>query len=292
MFIQALIAGIAVGSVYALIALGMVLIYKASSVINFSQGALVMIGAYITYAVVTGIPAPLWITIPIAIGFSALLGVVIERLIFRYMTGVDLIAVIMVTLGISFLLEGSTTAIWGTLNYSFPKILPEMSFSLGGIHISEVYIWSFIFSMVILIMFTLFFKYSKIGLRMRAVADNQKASISLGIHPGKMISLSWAISCVVATIGGVMLANIKLLNLGLSGIGILVFPVVILGGLDSIIGAVLGGFIIGILGSLSAVYAGGLMGGAVDQVVSFVILLIILLVKPYGLFGTKETLRL
>ena len=292
LLLQTLIAGIAAGSIYALIALGLVLIYKSSGVINFAQGGLVMIGAFIAYTVLTKTGVPLWAAFPIILALSALLGIVIEKLILRHMTGVSLISVIMVTLGINFVIEGSATAVWGTSNFSFPKIFPSVSLNLGGIAISEVYLWGFSIAIVILVVFLLFFKYSKMGLAMRSVADNQKASVSLGLSPSKIFSLSWALSCIVATIGGIVLANIKLLNVGLGYIGLVVFPVVILGGLDSIAGAVIGGFIIGLLESISGVYISRLIGGAVEQVISFVVLLIILLVRPYGLFGTKEILRL
>ena len=289
---QALIVGMAAGSIYALIALGLVLIYKSSGVINFAQGGLVMIGAFIAYTVLIKTGIPLWAAFPIILVLAGLLGVVIEKLVLRHMTGVSLISVIMVTLGINFVIEGSATAVWGTSNFSFPKIFPSISLNLGGIMISEVYLCGFSIAIVILVIFLLFFKYSKMGLAMRAVADNQKASVSLGLSPSKIFSLSWALSCIVATIGGIVLANIKLLNVGLGYIGLVVFPVVILGGLDSIAGAVIGGFIIGLLESISGVYISRLIGGAVEQVISFVVLLIILLVRPYGLFGTKEILRL
>lgn len=292
MILQALISGIATGSVYSLIALGMVLIYKSSSVINFSQGALVMFGAFISYSLLAKVNLPMWFTIPLIIVCSSLVGVLIERLILRYMAGANLISVIMVTLGISFVLEGLATIIWGTLNYEFPQILPKYSITISGLYISEIYLWGFSISIIILVSFLFFFKYSKLGLMMRAVADNQKAAVSLGIDPNFIFLLSWAISSVVAAAGGIMLANLKLLNVGLSYIGLVVFPVIMLGGLDSILGAVVGGFIIAILESLSGVYIGSLLGGAVEQVVSFTVLLIILLVRPHGLFGTKDTVRL
>jgi branched-chain amino acid transport system permease protein len=146
--------------------------------------------------------------------------------------------------------------------------------------------------MLLLLVFFVFFKYSSLGLSMRAAADNQKLSVALGISPRKILSLTWAISAVVATAGGILLASLSSLHVNLSYIGLTVFPVVILGGLDSIAGATIGGIVVGVIEAISGVYIAPLLGGAFQQVASFAFLLIILLVKPYGLFGTKEIERL
>jgi branched-chain amino acid transport system permease protein len=251
-----------------------------------------MLGAFLTYAFVVQLHLPILFSIAMALLLSALIGVLIERFALRYLTGVSLISIIMVTLGISIIMDGGALAVWGSSNFTFPSVFPSFSINMGGIQITATYLWSFIFSMVLLLIFLVFFKYSSLGLAMRAAADNQKVSVALGISPRKVLALTWAISSAVATAGGILLASISSLNVTLSYIGLTVFPVVILGGLDSIAGAMVGGILVGVVEQLAGVYISPLIGGAFQQVASFALLLIILLVKPYGLFGTKEIERL
>ncbi len=292
LLIQVLIAGITTGSIYALIAIGVVLIFKSSGVINFAQGSMVMVGAFITYALVVQCHIPILVSLLLAFLFSGLIGMIIERSVLRYLTGASLISIIMVTLGISYVMDGGALAAWGSSNFTFPKLFPSFSIQLGGIKVSSIYLWSFLTSMVLLVIFLLFFKYSKMGLSMRAAADNQKVAVVLGISSKRVLSLTWIITSAVATAGGILLASISALHVNLSYIGLIVFPVVILGGLDSIAGAAVGGLIVGVLEAISGVYIAPLLGGAFQQVAAFVFLLIILLIKPYGLFGTKEIERL
>ena len=216
----------------------------------------------------------------------------IERFALRYLTGVSLISVIMVTLGISIILDGGALAIWGSSNFTFPRMFPSFSVAFAGIKIASSYVWSFVTSMSLLLVFFIFFKYSSLGLSMRAAADNQKLSVALGISPRKILSLTWAISAAVATAGGILLASLSSLHVNLSYIGLTVFPVVILGGLDSIVGATVGGLVVGVIEAVAGVYIAPLLGGAFQQVAAFAFLLIILLFKPYGLFGSKEIERL
>ncbi len=292
LLVQVLMAGITVGSIYSLIAIGVVLIFKSSGVINFAQGSMVMVGAFVTYALVTQLKIPIVFSLVISFLFSVLVGLLIERFVLRYLTGVSLISIIMVTMGISIMMDGGALAIWGSSNFTFPRLFPTFSLNLGGIKISSVYLWSFLSSVFLLVVFLAFFKYSKMGLAMRAAADNQKVAVALGINPRMVLSITWVISSAVATAGGILLASISALHVNLSYIGLVVFPVVILGGLDSIAGAAIGGIIVGVLEAVSGVYIAPLLGGAFQQVAAFAFLLIILLLKPYGLFGTKAIERL
>jgi branched-chain amino acid transport system permease protein len=292
LLIQVLIAGITIGSIYSLIALGVVLIFKSSGVINFAQGSMVMVGAFITYALVVQFKLPILLSLALTFIISGLMGMVVERFALRYLSGASLISVIMVTMGISYIMDGGALAIWGSSNFTYPKLFPSFSFQLGGVKVSSAYLWSFLASMVLLLVFLLFFKYSKMGLSMRAAADNQKVAVILGISARRVLSLTWIITSAVATAGGILLASISALHVNLSYIGLVVFPVVILGGLDSIAGAVVGGLIVGALEAIAGVYIAPYLGGAFQQVASFAFLLIILLIKPYGLFGTKEIERL
>ena len=290
-FLQLLIQGLAVGSVYALVALGFVLIYKASSVINFAQGELLMVGAYVCLVLLTTFQVPFWAAFFLTMAFSVILALVIERLVLRPMIGEPAISIIMITIGLSLVLKSSIAAIWGTQIKVFPPIFPQAPVKLGEIVVSQVYIFTFLASMAFLILFALFFKYSRMGIAMRATANSNQVALSMGISVKKVFAISWCVAAVVSAVGGILIGNINGVNSTLGSVGLKVFPAVILGGLDSIPGAVLGGLIIGILENLSGGYLDHFFGGGVKEVAPFVILVVILMIKPYGLFGTEEIER-
>lgn len=284
-FLQMLITGIVVGSIYGLVALGFVLIYRASDALNLANGELVIIGAYICLTLMTAYNVPFIFSLLITLTFSAILGLVIERLVIRPLQNAPVISVIMATIGLSSLLAGAVHMIWGNQTKKFPPVFSEKPINISGVIITPVYLWSFVVVIVLLIAFLLFFKYSKMGIAMRAVADDQQAALSMGISVKSVYATTWAIASVVAAVGGVLLGNINGVSPGMAAIGLTVLPVVILGGLDSVLGAILGGFIIGILQSMSGGYLDPIIGGGLKEVVPFIIVLIILMIKPYGLFG-------
>jgi branched-chain amino acid transport system permease protein len=290
-FLQLVIQGLAVGSVYALVALGFVLIYKASSVINFAQGELLMVGAYVCLALLTTFQVPFWAAFFLTMAFSVILALLIERLVLRPMIGEPAISIIMITIGLSLVLKSSVAAIWGVEIRAFPSIFPETPLRFGEIIVSQVYVYTFLASMVFLVLFALFFKHSRMGIAMRATANSNQVALSMGISVKKVFAISWCVAAVVSAVGGILIGNINGVNITLSSVGLKVFPAVILGGLDSIPGAVLGGLIIGVLENLSGGYLDQLFGGGVKEVAPFVVLVIILMVKPYGLFGTEEIER-
>ncbi len=290
-FLQLIIQGLAVGSVYALVALGFVLIYKASSVINFAQGELLMVGAYVCLALLTTYQVPFWAGFLLTMAFSVTLALLVERLVLRPMIGEPVISIIMITIGLSLVLKSFVAAIWGTQIKVFPAIFPQAPVKLGEIIVSQVYMYTFAASMVFLVLFAFFFKYSRMGIAMRATANSNQVALSMGISVKKVFAISWCVAAVVSAVGGILIGNINGVNSTLAGVGLKVFPAVILGGLDSIPGAVLGGLIIGILENLSGGYLDHYFGGGVKEVAPFVILVIILMIKPYGLFGTEEIER-
>ena len=289
--LQLIIQGLAIGSVYALVALGFVLIYKASSVINFAQGELLMVGAYVCLALLTTYQVPFWAGFLLTMAFSAILALAVERFILRPMIGEPIISIIMITIGLSLVLKSIISAIWGTQIRVFPSIFPQNPVKIGQIVVSQVYIYTFLASMVFLILFALFFKYSRMGIAMRATANSNQVALSMGISVKRVFAVSWCVAAVVSAVGGILIGNINGVNITLSAVGLKVFPAVILGGLDSIPGAVLGGLIIGILENLSGGYLDHFFGGGVKEVAPFVALVIILMIKPYGLFGTDEIER-
>jgi branched-chain amino acid transport system permease protein len=290
-FLQLVIQGLAVGSVYALVALGFVLIYKASSVINFAQGELLMVGAYVCLALLTTFQVPFWAAFFLTMAISVTLALLIERLVLRPMIGEPAISIIMITIGLSLVLKSSIAAIWGVEINVFPSIFPETPLKVGEIIVSQVYIFTFLASMVFLVLFALFFKYSRMGIAMRATASSNQVALSMGISVKKVFAISWCVAAVVSAVGGILIGNINGVNITLSSVGLKVFPAVILGGLDSIPGAVLGGLIIGVLENLSGGYLDQFFGGGIKEVAPFVVLVIILMIKPYGLFGTEEIER-
>jgi branched-chain amino acid transport system permease protein len=199
----------------------------------------------------------------------------------------------MVTIGLSLVMRSLITAVWGNdiLVYE-PKLFPQEMVTIAGVPISQEFIWCFVLSMVLLAVFSAFFKFSKAGVAMRATAFNQQVAQSMGISVKYIFALSWIISAVVSGIGGVLIGNINGINSSLYHFGLKVFPATILGGLDSILGAALGGLIIGLLENLSDGLCNSYLGlSGVKEVAPYVILVVILMIKPYGLFGTKEIER-
>ena len=288
-FIQLLVNGISIGFLYGLSAMGFVMIYKASSVLNFAHGELLAMGAFLFLALVT------WAELPVAAAFILTLagtfvfGFVVERLFLRPLIGEPLIEIIMLTVGLAAMFKGALLLLWGGNLYTYPDLLPEfLAWSWGVVHVPPVYVSAIFMGIVFLLLFGLFFKYSSQGIYMRSVADNQPAALSLGVHVRRVFALSWAIAALVAGISGIILGLINGINVHeLSSIGLKVFPVVILGGLDSIGGAIIGGIIIGLLETMT----GGYLSPSLRDVIPYIALVAILLVRPYGLFGLVEIER-
>src|SRR5229473_2228506 len=235
--LQLVITGVAVGGVYSLMALGFVLIFKASSVVNFGPGELVLFGAYVSWATIMPMKLPLYVALPLTLGVAVLLGLVIERGVLRPLIGEPIISVIMVTFGVASVIRGFLNMTWGSDTRPFPVLFSPEPIHLGPVPVSPVHLWSFVGVLILLAVFSVFFKFS------------------------------------------------------LTDMGLKVFPVVILGGLDSVAGAIIGGVLIGVLENLSGGYLDPLLGGGVKEVAPFVALVVILMLRPYGLFGKVEIER-
>ncbi|MCA9951463.1 MAG: branched-chain amino acid ABC transporter permease [Anaerolineales bacterium] len=289
-FLQLTLTGLTNGAIFGLVALGFVLIYKASDVINFAQGDFMLVGAFITYGLIVQIGLPWSISILLAVVIAVILGVVVERLVLRPMIGEPIISVIMVTIGLSSLLRAVVTSLWGTMGRQFPTFLPSQPIQIGGATVPADRLIAMALVIVLLILFTLFFRYSKEGIAMRATADDQQAALSMGISVQRVFAMAWSIAAVTAVLAGIIVANITELSFfAISAVGLYVFPVVILGGLDSIPGAIVGGLIIGLLQAYTAGYSPSHL--ALATVVPFIVLIIILMIKPYGLFGEERIER-
>nr|WP_282958848.1 branched-chain amino acid ABC transporter permease [Desulfolutivibrio sulfodismutans] len=286
------ISGLVVGSIYSLVALGFVIIYKATKVVNFAQGELVMVGAYVCFALTVQAHLPFLVAFFMTLAFSFILGIVIERLILRPMIGEPIISVIMVTIGLSSVLKSLVQLFWGTQIQVFPPVLPQEPVMIAGLPVAPVYLAAFALSVILFLIFSAFFKYSRLGISMRATAFDQQAAASMGIGIKNIFALSWCIAAMVSSIGGVILGNINGINAQLGHLGLKVFPAVILGGLDSLFGAALGGLIVGVLENVCDGAAKEFFGlGGFKDVAAFILLVVILMIKPYGLFGAREIER-
>jgi branched-chain amino acid transport system permease protein len=293
-FFQLVVSGIVVGSIYALSALGFVLIYKSSRVLNIAHGQIIASGAFITYALTV------WVGIHIALSFimsmiiTFFLAMSVERVFLRRLIGEPIISVIMVTIGLMSIIDGIIYMTpFGSENFYFPEILPKVPISFWGISISWTQLVGVIITFIMIGGFTWFFKASTVGISMRAVSDDQFASMSIGISVPKVFGLAWATAGLSAAAAGGIIGNITGLNFDvLHSFGIIVFPVVIVGGLDSIFGAIVAGIIMGLIQQFAAGYLDGNWGlfGTAD-VLPYIILLLILLIKPHGLFGIHEIER-
>ena len=293
-FFQLVVSGIVVGSIYALSALGFVLIYKSSRVLNIAHGQIIAAGAFITYALTVWAAIPIYIAFVMSLIITFFLAMSVERIFLRRLIGEPIISVIMVTIGLGSIIDGLIYLTpFGTENFSFPEFLPNTPITLGGVSISWTQLVGVIITFVLIGGFTWFFKKSTIGISMRAVSDDQLASMSIGISIPRVFGLAWATAGFSAAAAGGIIGNITGLNFDtLHSFGITVFPVVILGGLDSIVGAVVAGIIMGLIQQFAAGYLDGNWGlfGTAD-VLPYIILLVILLFKPHGLFGIHEIER-
>ena len=281
--IQLLVNGLVVGTLYGVVAMSFVLIYKATQVVNFAQGELLLVGAWVCWALLTKYQVPFWIGMPLTLVFMFVFGIAIQIVILRPMIGEPIISVIMVTIGLSTVFQAALKWIFGVNPQPFPRVFESQSVNLLGLQIQTVYVMSLVVSVAMMIGMAWFFRASKYGLAMRATAFNQQVAQSLGISVK---------SVFVSAVAGVVVAVVNGVSSGLSAYGIKVFPAAILGGLDSIGGAVLGGIIIGLLENIAQyVDSEYLHWGNLYEIAPFYVLIIILMIKPYGLFGTHDIER-
>ena len=289
-FVDLFTNGLLVGLVYALVALGFVLIYKATSVINFAQGDLVMFAGYVA-AVLMGMQGmTLWIMLPILVGGMVVLGFLLERGILRPMVGQPLVSVIMVTIGLSFALQGLVSIFWGASTRDLPLPVRFEPYIIGPAYVSPIDLLAGLMAVGFLLLFGFFFTRSRLGIAMRAVADDQQASMVVGIKVPRVFALSWAIAGIAAAAGGIIWGNKLGVDTLLSLVGLKVFPVVIVGGLDSIGGAIIGGLLMGAVESLASGYLDPYVGGGTKDFIPYVLMIVVLFVKPYGFFG-HETIE-
>lgn len=293
LLIQLIINGLIVGLLYGVIGMCFVLIYKSTKVINFAQGEFLLIGAWVCWAALIYLHLPFFLGFILTLCFMAAFGVLLQMLVLRPLIGEPIISVIMVTIGLSIFFQSLMKWIFGNGAQSYPKVFDTETITIFGLNIETAYLMSTIIALIIMVAFYFFFKYSKHGLAMRATAFDQQVAQSLGISVKQVFAMSWGIAATVSATAGIVIGMVNGVSSSLSFMGIKVFPAVILGGLDSIVGAIVGGITIGVLENVAEFFdSQWLHIGNMYDIAPFYVLLIILWFKPYGLFGTHDIERI
>jgi branched-chain amino acid transport system permease protein len=292
LLLQLVVNGLIVGALYGVVAMCFVLIYKASQVVNFAQGEFMLIGAWACWWLLVKFQLPFVASFVITLAFMMAFGLILQVIVLKPLIGEPIISVIMVTIGLSIFFQALMKWMFGVSAQPFPPIFATPDVNLLGLQVKTVYVMSTMISIGIMGGFAWFFKYSRMGLAMRATAFDQQVAQSLGISVRQVFALAWGIAAMVSALAGVVVGVVNGVSPALSFFGIKVFPAVILGGLDSIVGAVVGGVVIGLLENL-AHYADSqwLRWGNLYEIAPFYALILILMIRPNGLFGTKDIER-
>ena len=279
--------GILIGLMYSLIALGFVLVYKATDAINFAQGEFVMIAGFVVAVALGVYGAPLWVAVPVGLGAMIAFGFGLERVMLRKLIGRPIIAVVMATIGLAAVLRGVGPLTWGadTKNLALP--ISDAPFVWGPLFIPPIQLLGAAVSLGFLAAFGWFFLKSRKGIAMRAVADSQQVAMAMGINVERYFALAWAMTGVVSALGGIIWGSLLGVDVHLALVGFKVFPVVILGGLDSIPGAIVGGLIVGIVENVAAGYIDPYVGGGTKDFAPYVLMIVALMIRPYGIFGKR-----
>ncbi len=286
-FIEYSLLGLLAGGVTALIALSFVLIYKGTGVVNFAVGEFMILGAYLYYAAAVTFGLAPWIAFLLSLLGIGILAVILERIVLRPLSGQPPVAVMMATIGMASIIHGSIEAVWGGDTYSPPTLLPRTPLTFGDILIPGTMLGNFVVAAVLIAAFLAFFRYSRTGIALRATASDSVTAATLGININYSQRLTWVLSGLVGTVAGVLIASSAGLSPLLAGAALGVFAAIILGGLDSILGAIVASLILGWIEALAA----GYLGGKSRDLVPFVVVLAIMVVRPYGIFGTRTIER-
>ncbi|MBI4333413.1 MAG: branched-chain amino acid ABC transporter permease [Chloroflexi bacterium] len=291
-FFQLTATGLTVGMVYGLIALGFALVWKSSGVANLALGELVLICSWFTYGMMVQAGLPLWLALIAVVIFALALGWTIERLVLRPLIAQPILSLITASLGVAYFLRGLVTFVWPWSVDALPRMFPPEPLRIGGVVVSQEHLWAAGISLVLFGLLTAFFRYHRMGLAMRATAEDQLAAQACGIRVSSIFSLSWMFASVVAAAGGVLMSSIGGITFGLVEAGLKSFSVVILGGLESFGGALIAGPIIGLVENLGGGYLTPYVWAGLKDIVPFVVIIIVLFIKPYGIFGEQRIERI
>ncbi|MBU2549357.1 MAG: branched-chain amino acid ABC transporter permease [Proteobacteria bacterium] len=291
-FLQLFLSGICIGAVYGLGAIGFVIIYKSSGIFNLAHGEMMMVGAFfgVTFANLLG--WPMWLAFILALVLAAVTGFVIQFLVIRPLTGQSHFAVLMVTVGLMFIIKGGTLLVWGHETYDFRELLFQVeSLEIGEAIIASEYIVGFIVSIVLFVLLWAYFSYTKNGLSMRATADDEELAESMGVRVRRIFGMSWILAGVSSAVGGIIMGMMTTIDYNMGEVGLKVLPVVVFGGLESFLGAIVGGIVVGVTGTLSGGYLDEYLTGF-KEITPYILMLLVLLIKPFGLFGEKKIERI
>jgi branched-chain amino acid transport system permease protein len=291
--LQLIISGILVGSIYGLIAMGFVIVYRSGRIFNMAYGQFSVVGAFIAWTFI-GSPGAPRLSFPLAIIltllFSIVFGLFVERILFRRMIGRPLFATFIMTLGLLAILNSAVMIIWGPKTYILAQTLPRGPLSLGSISLQKEYIWAFIVSVVVVIAFFVFFRRTRLGLAIRAAYNNQVAARCLGVSARLNSQIAWALCSLLATVGGILIASVQGVSTQLSDLVMVVLVVVLVGGMDSLVGCIFGGLLLAVGENLANYYLGSYVPG-IGSIFGIVMILLVLLFRPNGLFGSKPVER-
>jgi branched-chain amino acid transport system permease protein len=291
-FLNATVQGLLLGGVYALIALGVVVISKAPKVFNIAHGNIMMMMAFFAWWLLTDLGLPLWAAAPLVVVFSVAVALILDRSVLRPLVGRPMLIPFVAMLLVGLVVKGITVLWWGGEPRTMPKILPAGYFNLGEVSVSWALFSSFLVATAMFVTFVLFFRYTRMGLAMRAVAERQVVSQSLGIDVKRVFAVSWIVGMVSAALGGILLASMFILDSTLGDFGMMrAMPVLLLGGIESVPGAFVGALIIGVAEILGGTYIDPHVT-AFREVLPFVLMVVILMIRPNGLFGLKEIRRI
>jgi branched-chain amino acid transport system permease protein len=284
--LEVLIGGVLSGVMYSLVALGFVVVYKTSGILNFSQGALLLFAA-LTFVSLSEHGLPFWASLGVTLALLALVGAAIERAVLRPLVNQSPITLFMATLGVSYIIEGAAQLAWGTQVHGLELGIDDKPFEVAGALVSSFDLFAAAVAGTLVLLLTLFFRYTRVGLAFRAAADDQLAALSVGLDLDRLWTIVWTASGVVALVAGLLWGARQGVQFSLSLVVLKALPVLVLGGFDSILGAIVGGVIVGATEKLAEVYIGPLVGGGIEGWIAYVVALGLLLVKPSGLFGAK-----
>ena len=290
-FLETIVSGFSTGIIIGLIGIGFVIIFKASRVLNLAQSEMVSAGGFIAYSLSVQIGITFLAALILTLFIALFLGFLIERLALRPMIGQPPLSLVMMTIALAAIFNGIILAIYGPNLHSYPQWLPSEPFTLGSVTIAQEYVWGTIITIIFVCVFGLFYKYARTGIFMRAVADDEQAALSVGINVRRVYGSAWAIAFMVGAMGGMLLGTIISVSQYLSSMGDLAFAVIILGGLESIVGSLIAGIILGVVYNLAGTYLDQSFVG-IKEIAPYVCMFLILLIKPAGLFGTKKVERI
>jgi branched-chain amino acid transport system permease protein len=284
-FLQIIISGVAQGCIYGLIALGFVLIYKATETVNFAQGELMMLGAFIGLALMTLLGFPFWIAVPSAVAAMALFGISLERIVIRPILGQPAFSVVMLTIGIGYVTRGLITMIpaIGTETHTLPVPYKDQAWNVGTLVLNVEQLVVIASTVLLSALLFLVFRFSKLGIAMQASSQNQLAAYYMGIPVRRLNGLVWGLAAAVAAVAGLLLAPITFVHANMGFIGLKAFPAAVVGGFSSLPGAIVGGLVIGVVESLSGFY----LPEGFKDIAAYIVVLVMLMVRPNGLFGEK-----